>query len=84
MGTTYINTSAQIGNKYYYKVRAISASGLNGEFSDIVSVTCDLAKPVIEKASINDSGKPQVEWKKVDGASKYEVYSCLLYTSRCV
>ncbi|MEE0741561.1 MAG: hypothetical protein U0M21_04725, partial [Emergencia sp.] len=59
---------------YYYKVRAVSASGMNSEFSDIASVTCEMEKPVIEKASINDSGKPQVEWKKVDGASKYEVY----------
>ncbi|MBR2027923.1 MAG: hypothetical protein IKA10_02885 [Oscillospiraceae bacterium] len=72
--TSYINTSAQAGTLYYYKVKAVhSNSNANGPFSAIVKQTCDLAKPEVT-ISLNAKGKPTLKWAKVDGAAKYEIW----------
>lgn len=71
-GTTYTHISAQPGRTYYYKVKATLA-GQTKE-SEIVSVTCPIAAPVIESFTVNDDGKPTLKWSKVDGAESYEVY----------
>lgn len=71
-GTTYTHVSAQPGKTYYYKVQA-TADGQTKE-SDVVSVTCPIAAPVIESFTVNDDGKPTLKWSKVDGAESYEVY----------
>ena len=71
-GTTYTHVSAQPGKTYYYKVQA-TADGQTKE-SDVVSVTCPIAAPVIESFTLNDDGKPTLKWSKVDGAESYEVY----------
>ena len=72
-GTSYINTKATAGKTYYYKVKAIaSKSAANSALSEVKSRTCDLAQPSISITT--SSGKPKVSWKKVDGATKYEVY----------
>ena len=73
-GTSYTNTSATAGNKYYYKVRAVhSNSSANSAYTDAKYVTCDLKSPVIS-VKLTSSGKPKVTWAAVDGAVKYEVY----------
>ena len=72
-GTSLTNTSTTAGKTYYYKVKAIhSNSGANSVFSDIVSRTCDLARPDVSISL--SSGKPKLQWAKVSGATKYEVY----------
>ena len=79
-GTSYTNISyIEDGNTYYYKVRALDASGTAGAWSSIVSVTYraastgNLSAPAVTGG--NDSqGRPTLRWKAVSGAAKYEVY----------
>ena len=79
-GTSYTNTSyIENGNTYYYKVRALDASGTAGAWSSIVSVTYraastgTLSAPAVTGG--NDSqGRPTLKWNTVTGAAKYEVY----------
>ena len=79
-GTSYTNTSyIEDGNTYYYKVRALDASGTAGAWSSIVSVTYraastgTLSAPAVTGG--NDAqGRPTLKWKAVSGAAKYEVY----------
>ena len=79
-GTSYTNTSyIEDGNTYYYKVRALDASGTAGAWSSIVSVTCRAAStgtlPAPAVTGGNDSqGRPTLKWNAVSGAAKYEVY----------
>ena len=73
-GTTYTNTSAKAGTKYFYKVMAVHENtNANSAYSVIVSRMADLARPVIT-VKRNDAGKPRISWKKVEGAVKYEVW----------
>ena len=79
-GTSYTNISyIENGNTYYYKVRALDASGTAGAWSSIVSVTYratstgTLSAPTVTGG--NDAqGRPTLKWKAVTGAAKYEVY----------
>ena len=79
-GTSYTNTSyIEDGNTYYYKVRALDASGTAGAWSSIVSVTYRAAStgtlPAPTVTGGNDAqGRPTLTWKVVTGAAKYEVY----------
>ena len=73
-GTSLTNTSAEVGKTYYYKVRSVAADNTKSEFSNIVSRTCDLPRPEITLSNIAESGKIKISWKKIDGATKYEVY----------
>ena len=74
-GTSLTNTSTEAGVTYYYKVRAIvdGKASATGAYSEIVSRTCDLARPTVS-ISLNSKGKPVLTWDAVSGAVKYEVY----------
>ena len=79
-GTSYTNTSyIEDGNTYYYKVRALDASGTAGAWSSIVSVTYraastgTLSAPTVTGGT-DSQGRPTLAWKAVTGAAKYEVY----------
>lgn len=82
-GTTYTNTSAKVGKTYYYKVKVLAGSNVSA-FSDVVSCKCAPAKPVITKNSNNADGKPTLAWKKVKGATNYEVYRANKKTGKYV
>ena len=75
-GTSYTNISyIENGNTYYYKVRALDASGTAGAWSSVVSVTYKQTLPAPIVTGGNDSqGRPTLKWKAVSGAAKYEVY----------
>ena len=75
-GTSYTNISyIENGNTYYYKVRALDASGTAGAWSDVVAVTCRLGLTAPTVTGGNDAqGRPTLKWKAVTGAAKYEVY----------
>ena len=74
-GTSYTNTSATAGKTYYYKVNAIAEkSAANSAYSEVKSRTCDLRRPEVTLSNVASSGKIKVSWKKIDGATKYEVY----------
>ena len=75
-GTSYTNTSyIENGNTYYYKVRALDTNGTAGAWSSIVSVTYKQTLPAPTVTGGNDAqGRPNLKWKAVSGAAKYEVY----------
>ena len=68
---TYTNTGAALGTPYYYKVEALNASGKSMGFSAIVE---GKVAPVLAVGYSSVSGKPQLTWKAVPGATEYQVY----------
>ena len=68
---TYTNTGAALGTTYYYKVEALNASGKSMGFSDVVE---GKVAPVLAVGYSSVSGKPQLTWKAVPGATEYQVY----------
>ena len=72
--TSYTNTSSNAGYTYYYKVKAISVNGNAGQFSKVVSRTCDCAAPVVKGGNDASTGYVKLSWSKVAGASKYEIW----------
>ena len=73
-GNEFKDDDAKYGKTYYYKVKAISATGIVSEFSNTIAYSCELFKPVLEKAELNASNKPILKWNNVVGAEKYKVY----------
>ena len=73
--TSYTNTGAAVGKTYYYRVKAVNSVGTSG-YSNIVSGKAKPAAPAAPSVTIGNSstGKPQLTWKAVSGAVKYEVY----------
>jgi len=71
--TTYTNTNAVAGKKYYYKVRAYGAnSSATSAYSVVDARTCDLPRPVVKITT--SSGKPKLSWAGITGATKYKIY----------
>ena len=68
---TYTNTGAALGTTYYYKVEALNAAGKSMGFSAIVE---GKVAPVLAVGYSSVSGKPQLTWKSVPGATEYQVY----------
>ena len=72
--TSYNNTSAKAGEKYYYKVVAVAEkSAANSAASAVVARVCDLAQPKVT-GKVTLVGNPKLTWEKVDGAVSYKVY----------
>lgn len=73
-GTSYIDTTAEAGTNYYYKVKALHAKdAADSAYSAVTNRVCDLAKPVVS-ISLTSAGAPRVRWQTVEGAVKYEIY----------
>ena len=73
--TSYTNSGAASGTKYYYRVKAVAV--VNGKNvasanSSTKSLMTTLAKPSVSITTSN--GKPKLTWKAVTGADKYYVY----------
>ena len=71
--TSYTDSSAKAGKKYYYKVKAIHAKeSANSAYSEPLAKYSDLSRPNVSiKLS---SGDPKLSWGKISGAEKYYVY----------
>ena len=73
-GTSLTNTSANAGETWYYRVRAIgTAANSNSSYSTAKYRTCDLPAPTVS-ISANSSGQAKLTWKAVTGAVQYKVY----------
>jgi len=72
--TSTVNTGAETGKMYYYRVRAILKDGSSTWFSNMVSTRCDLPRPNVTATNVASSGKIKLSWKKIEGAVKYEVW----------
>ncbi len=70
--TSYTDTTASSGTKYYYRVRVYKSSSAYGAYSSSVAKTYVKA-PTISSVS-NTSGGVKVTWGKITGATKYYVY----------
>ena len=73
--TSYTNSGAASGTKYYYRVKAVAyIDGVNvtSANSSTKSLFTSLAKPSVSITTSN--GKPKLTWKAVTGADKYYVY----------
>ncbi len=68
---TYTNAGAALGTTYYYKVEALNAAGKSMGFSAVVE---GKVAPVLAVGYSSVSGKPQLTWKAVPGATEYQVY----------
>ena len=73
--TSYTNSGAASGTKYYYRVKAVAV--VNGKNvasanSSTKSLLTSLAKPSVSITTSN--GKPKLTWKAVTGAGKYYIY----------
>ena len=68
---TYTNTGAALGTTYYYKVEALNSAGKSMGFSAVVE---GKVAPVLAVGYSSVSGKPQLTWKTVPGATEYQVY----------
>ena len=68
---TYTNVGAALGTTYYYKVEALNAAGKSMGFSAAVE---GKVAPVLAVGYSSVSGKPQLTWKAVPGATEYQVY----------
>ena len=71
---SYTDTKAEVGKLYYYKVKAADGRGNVSDFSNRVSRTCDLARPVVKASNDAATGKVKLTWAKIDGAKSYKVY----------
>lgn len=72
--TSTVNSGAETGKLYYYRVRAILKDGSSTWFSNMVSTRCDLPRPNVTATNVASSGKIKLSWKKIEGAVKYEVW----------
>ncbi len=73
--TSYTNSGAASGTKYYYRVKAVAV--VNGKNvvsanSSTKSLFTSLTKPSVSITTSN--GKPKITWKAVTGADKYYIY----------
>ena len=68
---TYTNVGAALGTTYYYKVEALNAAGKSLGFSAVVE---GKVAPVLAVGYSSVSGKTQLTWKAVPGATEYQVY----------
>ena len=72
---TITDVSATAGNTYSYKVVALAEkSAANSAYSEVNSLLCKLAQPVVETSNVASSGKIKLTWETVENAEKYEVY----------
>ena len=72
--TSYINTKANAGTYYYYKIVAVDKNGSLAQESNIVGRTCDLAQPEASIFNVASTGKVRITWPKVEGAVEYKIY----------
>lgn len=71
--TSYIDTTAVVGENYYYKVKAIhSNSAADSAFSEVINRVCDLPKPDVTITRLN--GDPRLKWDAIPDAEKYYIY----------
>ena len=70
------HTGAAVGNDYFYKVKAIygSNTSCNSALTAAKGVWVDLKQPTVKVLNSVSTGKPVIQWEKVDYAVGYKVY----------
>ena len=71
--SSYTDRKVTAGKTYYYKVQAVASSGSYNS-ADSAAVKASLLKvPSIKVKSVK-KGRVDISWKKISGASGYEIY----------
>ena len=75
--TFHKDTTAEADTWYYYKVRAVSGSTYS-DYSQAARQYCEapptMDTPEITSLELDDSGKPVLTWRTVEGAARYQVF----------
>ena len=74
--TSWTDKDVKTGKTYYYKMKAVVTTdkSVTSGYSAVKSAKCVPAKPGSVKVSSPKKKQLKVSWKKVSGASGYEVY----------
>ena len=78
--TTYKDTGLKTGTTYYYKVKPFAKTGawdktlVTGDESGVVSIKPSLSTVTSLSVKTKSYNSIMVSWKKVNGASGYEIY----------
>lgn len=73
--TSYTAPGLTTGKRYYFKVRAVSADGSKGEFSEVDSERVQPSTVKLTRMTVKDDyGPTVVKWKSVPGATGYQIY----------
>ena len=70
------HTGAAVGNDYFYKVKALYGPNpsCNSALTAAKGVWVDLKQPTVKVLNSVSTGKPVIQWEKVDYAVGYKVY----------
>ena len=78
--TSYTNRNADVGETWYYRVRAVTtdnadnvAADTYSDYSDVVEGTCVCERPVVD-ITLNRVGSPTLSWDEIPGAGRYYIY----------
>ena len=69
---SYTDSTAELGSKAYYKVKAVKSGG--STMSNIGAGLRRLATPQVTAGNDANTGNPQLSWEPVKGATSYTVY----------
>lgn len=74
--TSWTDKDVKTGKTYYYKMKAVVTTNktVTSGYSSVKSAKCVPAKPGSVKVTSPNKKQLKVSWKKVSGASGYEVY----------
>jgi len=71
--SSYTDRKVTAGKTYYYKVQAVASSGAYNS-ADSAAVKASLLKVPSIKVKSAKKGRVDISWKKISGASGYEIY----------
>lgn len=71
--SSYTDRKVTAGKTYYYKVHAVASSGAYNS-ADSAAVKASLLKVPSIKVKSGKKGRVDISWKKISGASGYEIY----------
>ncbi len=73
-GNTYTNTNAQLGDVYYYQVKAIMGDGTEIMSNIVANERLVPGGKLIVTPGHNSEGQPTLSWNRLIGGQKYVVY----------
>ena len=77
--TSIIDTTAEAGKTYYYKIQAVAENNeASSALTAVKSGTYNYKTTLDVAISLNEEGKPVIRWNEVKGAVSYNVYRSII------